>query len=185
MKRAAATLKQNAETAQQKVVAHLVQAERGLYSGNTQNPKELAGAERDVAQLKRQLGHADDELLEALLATEAAMTAVTQHAADVQRLTAAWQADRERYGAEQVQVKARLEKSQQRQAAARRAVRPDLLVVYDSLRPRRAGRAVSALDGDECGVCGVAVPQSKLELVREDEEIVYCGNCGRVLWEGD
>ncbi len=64
-------------------------------------------------------------------------------------------------------------------------MRPDQLVVYDSLRPRRAGRAVSALDGDECGVGGVAVPQSKLELVREDEEIVYCGNCGRVLWEGD
>jgi predicted nucleic acid-binding Zn-ribbon protein len=38
------------------------------------------------------------------------------------------------------------------------------------------------MDGEECGACGVAVPQSKLELAREGDDLVYCGNCGRILW---
>jgi uncharacterized protein len=171
------------EAAQKKVADHLAVAEKGLYSGKTKNSKELEAAERDVQQVRRQLAHADDELLEALVATEAAAEAMQTHAAEVAQLGAAWEANRERLRAEHAQVKARLADEQARQLAARRAARDDLLTVYDALRVRRAGRATAALEGEECSACGVAVPQSKREAARDGETIIYCGNCGRILWD--
>jgi predicted nucleic acid-binding Zn-ribbon protein len=171
-----------AETEQARVASHLAQAESALYSGKTKSAKELEHAEHDVQQLRRQLAHADDELLEVLVAAESTTATADAQRADLDRLTAEWEKRRAHLRAEQAVVRAQLAQEQERQLAARRAVPDALLVVYDSLRARRAGRAVAAIDGEECGVCGVAVPQSKLEPARDGDELVYCGNCGRILW---
>jgi predicted nucleic acid-binding Zn-ribbon protein len=170
------------EIDQKRIADHLAQAEKSLYSGKTKSPKELEAAELDVQQLHRQLAHADDELLEALVAMETATATVEANDADLARLTREWDARREQLRAEQARVKAQLAKEQARQLAARKAVPDATLVVYDALRPRRAGRAIAEVDGDECGACGVAVPQSKLEPAREGDALIYCGNCGRILW---
>ena len=71
---------------------------------------------------------------------------------------------------------------QARQAAARGALSPKLLATYDMLRSRKGGRAVAVLEGDSCSACRVAIPPSKLDEVLESEGLVYCGNCGRLLW---
>jgi predicted nucleic acid-binding Zn-ribbon protein len=171
-----------AEIEQRRIADHLAQSEKGLYSGKTKSAKELEHAEHDVQQLRRQLAHAEDELLDALVAMETATENVAAATADLERFTAEWESRRERLRGEQVRVKAQLVQEQARQLAARQAVPDALLVVYDSLRARRAGRAVAEIDGDECGACGVAVAHSTLELAREGDDLVYCGNCGRILW---
>jgi predicted nucleic acid-binding Zn-ribbon protein len=171
-----------AEVEQKRIADHLAQVEKALYSGKTRDAKELENVEKDLKQLRRQLAHADDVLLEALIATEAAAGDVAAKSAELERYTAAWEAHRDQLQAEQIEVKAQLAQDQARQLAARATVPDALLVVYDSLRVRRAGRAVAQIDSEECGGCGVVVPQSKLEMAREGDELVYCGNCGRLLW---
>ncbi len=170
------------EVEQGRIANHLAQAEKGLYSGKGKSPKELEAAELDVQQLRRQLAHADDELLEALVCMETATAAVETNNADLARLTVEWEALRMQLRAEHTRLKAQLANEQTQQLAARKVTPDASLVVYDALRPRRAGRAVAAVDGGECSACGVAVPQSKLEAAREGDEFVYCGNCGRILW---
>ena len=170
------------EIEQGRIADHLARAEQGLYSGKGKSPKELEAAELDVQQLRRQLAHADDELLEALVAMETATATVETHQAELARLTAEWEARRSKLRAEHARLKAQLAQDQARQLAARKATPEATLVVYDALRPRRAGRAVATVDSGECSACGVAVPQSKLEAARDGDDFVYCGNCGRILW---
>lgn len=172
------------ELAQQGIADHLAQAEKVLYSGATTNARELEAAEKDVQQLRRQLAHADDELLEAMLEAEAAATETALRADEAARMNGEWDAQRKALTAELPQVKALLAEEQANQAAQRGQIREDVLVTYDSLRHRKGGRAVARLDGEGCGACGVAVSQSKREQLREADELLYCGNCGRILWEG-
>ena len=49
-----------------------------------------------------------------------------------------------------------------------------LLAIYDDLRPRRGGRAVARLDGDECSACLVAASPFSLEAARFGDQLVYC-----------
>jgi predicted nucleic acid-binding Zn-ribbon protein len=170
------------EIEQKRIADHLAKAEKSLYSGKGKSPKELEAAQLDVQQLRRQLSHADDELLEALVCMEAATEAVEMYEADQARLTAEWEARRAQLRAEHALLKTQLAQDQTRQLAARKATPDAVLVIYDALRPRRAGRAVAMVDNDQCSACGVAVPQSKIEAAREGDEFVYCGNCGRILW---
>ncbi|HEX9117869.1 MAG TPA: C4-type zinc ribbon domain-containing protein, partial [Anaerolineae bacterium] len=131
---------------------------------------------------RRQQTQADDDLLEALLAVETATATRDQRVAALAEQTKDWEATQARLRAEGARLKAQLPARQARQAEARRAVPPQFLTVYDSLRPRRGGRAVAEIDGEECSACNVAISPTKLEAARYGDQLVYCDNCGRLLW---
>ena len=170
------------EAAQKAVLEKLNRAETRLYGGGVRNPKELEDLQLDVAQLRRQLSQAEDNLLEALICAETAMRVQDEQAALLERLTAEQGRKHAALRAEHAQIKARLPAELAQQAAARQAVPAALLATYDNLRPRRGGRAVAKLDGDECSACLVAASPFTLEAARFGDELVYCSNCGRLVW---
>jgi predicted nucleic acid-binding Zn-ribbon protein len=162
--------------------ARIKQIEAGLYDGKTTSARELENSQRDLAQHRNQKGAVDDKLLEVMVALEAATAALNQAQADVKRLTEEWTKRQSGLRAEYTRLKTRLPGEQARAAAARAAVPAALLRTYDHLRPRHGGRAVAELDGDTCSACRVQAPPSKLDPARFGDELVYCGNCGRLLW---
>jgi predicted nucleic acid-binding Zn-ribbon protein len=170
------------EAAQKAVAEKLGRAETRLYGGEVRNPKELEDLQLDAAQLRRQLSQAEDNLLEALICSETATQAQAEQAALLERLTAEQGRKHAALRAEYAQIKVSLPAELAQQAAARQAVPAALLTTYDNLRPRRGGRAVARLDGDECSACLVAAAPFTLEAARFGDELVYCSNCGRLLW---
>ena len=170
------------EAVQNDAAGKLARAETRLYGGGVRNPKELEDLQRDVAQLRRQLDQAEDHLLEALICSETATQAQAEQAALLERLTAETGRKQAVLRAEQAQIRARMPAELARHAAARQAVPAALLATYDSLRPRRGGRAVARLDGEECSACLVAASPFTLEAARFGDDLVYCSNCGRLLW---
>jgi predicted nucleic acid-binding Zn-ribbon protein len=175
-------VQQDRERDLQDIAGKLAKAEKRLYSGEIRHPREVQDAERDVQQLRHQCSQAEDALLEALVAVEGGTEDCATRGRAVSELASGWEATQAHLRAEQARLKAHLPAEQARQVAARRALPQDLLALYDSLRPRRGGRAVAELDGNTCSACRVAVPPTKLEGARFGEELVYCGNCGRLLW---
>jgi len=167
---------------QRQVAARLAQAQSRLYDGKMRNPKELEDAEKDVAQQRRQQAQAEDALLEALIALEAATEAATLAQAELAQRTQDWTAAQADLRAEQARLAERLAAERARQASARRNVPPGPLHSYDALRPRRAGRAVARLDDDTCSVCLVAVSPGRIAAARDGDDLTYCENCGRILW---
>jgi predicted nucleic acid-binding Zn-ribbon protein len=176
------SVQQDRELAQQRIAEKLARAEKRLYSGEIRASREVQDAERDVQQLRHQRAEAEDALLEALVAVEGLTDDCAAQTAKIAELAAGWEGKQARLRAEQTRLKERLQAEQARQVAVRRAISPDLLALYDNLRPRRGGRAVAELDGDMCSACRVAVPPTTLEVARFGEELAYCGNCGRLLW---
>jgi len=175
-------VQQERDAAQAQIADKLTRAENRLYSGEVRNPREVQDAERDVQQLRHQRSQAEDALLEALVAVDGLAEDCSAQTARISELAAGWESTRAHLRAEQMRLKERMAAGQARQVAVRRTVPPDLLGLYDNLRARRAGRAVAKLEGDTCSACRVAVPPTKLESARYAEELVYCGNCGRLLW---
>lgn len=170
------------EQIQRQIAARLAQTQDRLYSGAVRNPKELADAEKDVAQQRRQHAQAEDALLEALIALEAATEAAAAAQAELTARREAWTATQAELRAEQARLVERLAAERARQAAVRQAIPPNLLRTYEALRPRRGGRAVARLDDDTCSACLVAVSPGRIAAARDGDDLVYCENCGRILW---
>jgi predicted nucleic acid-binding Zn-ribbon protein len=171
------------EQIQQQVAARLAQTQNRLYGGKVRNPKELEDAEKDVAQQRRQQAQAEDALLEALIALETATEAATLAQAELAQRVQEWTAAQAGLRVEQARLTERLAAERARQANARRGVPAGPLHTYDTLRPRRAGRAVARLDDDTCSACLVAVSPGRIAAARDDDDnLAYCENCGRILW---
>ncbi len=172
----------NLELTEADIDEKIKRSEQKLYSGQIRNSRELEDAERDLQQQRNQRAHLEEHLLEALLAAEAAARLHADRLAELTRLSTGWEETQAVLRRDQAQLKARLPALQARQAAARQAVPPHLFPLYDNLRPRKGGRAVAELDDDMCSACRVSVPASKFAAALEGDDLVYCGNCGRLVW---
>lgn len=67
--------------------------------------------------------------------------------------------------------------------AIRAMAQARLLKVYDNLFVKKAGKVISLVESDFCGVCNIKIrPQLLSELISTDGMFV-CENCGRILFK--
>lgn len=172
------------EFAVQEQQIKISQSESTLYSGRVRNPKELQDLQKEIASLKKHLNTLEDQQIEAMLATEEA-EAQDQTAADELNQTqatfaeqsAGWRGQRE-------QLVRNLERLQAERAAALSLVTPENLAIYENLRKRKSGIAVSVAKEGSCSACGAGIRPSELQELRAAQNLSFCSTCGRILYAG-
>jgi uncharacterized protein len=159
------------------------QVENRLYSGNIHNPRELTDLQDKMAELRRRHADLEEPLLEAMLALEEGEEAV-QAAKDTLEQVLAEQA--ETLGAlrdEQSQLTSQHDALETDIEKARAAINAPHLLLYDELLIRLRGKAVTQVNGDECGVCGVQLTSQWAQKVKRGE-VLTCPTCERILHIG-
>ncbi len=163
------------------LVSKIESEERRLYGGSIKVPKALSELQEEIAGMQRHASDLQDQTLELMLEIE-------ERAAEIARLRAALaqaEADHAAKHADLIDEKAQLERdlasesAKREQAAA--GIDASALKMYDSLRSRIRGAAVALMTGKECTACGVEQTSMVAQQVRQGHQIVYCGNCGRIL----
>jgi uncharacterized protein len=159
-------------------------ADTTLYGGSIRNPKELQDLQQETASLRKFQTTLDDRQLQAMVLLEEADAAAARAQAAVLELEKT-RADQEAlWRADQVQMQTQLQKLSMQREAAVVAVAADDLTLYQSLRKSKHGLAVARLESDSCSGCGVAPSTSRLDAARSCQDIIQCGNCGRILYLG-
>jgi predicted nucleic acid-binding Zn-ribbon protein len=160
----------------------ITQQEKLLYSGKTMSPKEAANLQEEVASLKRWHGTREELLLEAMMAAEEAEEAFRASQARLAEVEAGWSADQAALRQKQGELENKLAELQERRPTLTASLKAEDLAEYDTLRRKRAGRAVTIVKNGVCQGCGIAVSQGKLQRARADQELMFCGTCGRILY---
>ncbi len=79
--------------------------------------------------------------------------------------------------------KGKLDDENKNKKELRTQVAANLLKVYDNLFVKKAGRVVSLVQTDFCGVCNIKIrPQVLSELVLSSD-LMICESCGRILYK--
>lgn len=156
--------------------------EKELYSGRVTNPKELAGLQEEVASLKRRREKREEDLLEAMVAAEEAEAAVADAQAILTQVSEVWRAGQEKMTEEQTQLQARMAELGARRETSVAAIGPEDVSAYERLRQRKAGRAVAVVKDGICLGCRMNPPSSQVQHARTGSELVFCNNCGRILY---
>lgn len=168
------------ESANQRIKLEL--AESSLYSGRIQNPKELQDLQKEIAAFKRNLGSLEDQQLEHMMTVEACglATETSQKGYDITQGKAI---------SENATLKTELltlQKESESLNAQRLAVLPAIdttsLNLYDSLRQKRSGLAVSQVIENACDTCGSSLTPGLAQSVRTSNQLVVCPMCGRILY---
>lgn len=151
-----------------------------LYSGKVTNPKELEDLQLEVESLDRRRNELEDELLEAMFATESAQEEDDEVDAVVESLEAQWAEKKAKLADEQDQLARQLNEliAAREQQASR--IGQKMLAAYEETRQKRGGVGVAVVLGGLCQSCGVRVSSNKVSAAQSGT-VVRCGSCDRIL----
>jgi predicted nucleic acid-binding Zn-ribbon protein len=162
----------------------IAETDKTLYGGSVRNPKELQDLQEEAASLRRYLAVLEERQLQAMMQFEEA-----EHALSGAHGT---RAERERQREKEVEElladramqQSALDTLNVQRDAAVTAVTAEDLEKYSAVRRAKRGLAVVRMESDSCAGCGVAPSAARIDLARSGQEIVLCGNCGRILYLG-
>jgi predicted nucleic acid-binding Zn-ribbon protein len=152
-----------------------------MTSGAVANARELDAMSHEIENLRRRVADREDELLVIMERREA----LDRLAAEAERVARekreAADAIRRSSGAELDQVEAELAARESERPAATAAVDPDVLELYEDLRPQKKGVAAAALVDNVCQGCHEQLSAVELDHVRRADGVPRCEHCRRIL----
>lgn len=164
--------------------AKIEKTDKSLYSGSVTNPKELEELQMEAESLRRYMDTLEDRLLEAMVELEETEATFEAAKNNLERTRSEVAAEQEELSRERAQLTSEVERLEtEREAAVANVADPEMNAYQDVLS--KVGRlAVAVLESGNCGVCGMAIPASKQQAVRGGDEVIRCGQCGRILYGG-
>ncbi|MFU8826431.1 MAG: zinc ribbon domain-containing protein [Brevefilum sp.] len=155
-----------------------------LFSGKIKNPKELQDLQMESESLKRYINQLEDEQLEAMITHEAAENESKAAEDNLKQVKGLLIQENAALMGEQTKLKDTLNRLMREKEAVQQAISPSNQALYDQLRERKRGSAVATVSDGGCGICGQAMTPADLQAVRSSSGLVFCGSCGRILYEG-
>jgi uncharacterized protein len=162
----------------------ITETDKTLYGGGVRNPKELQDLQEESASLRRYLSVLEERQLHSMMQSEEneqAVIAVQAGREEQERLRSAQE---EKLRAERTILQATLETIGFQREVAFSAVSAEDLEKYSALRRSKHGMAVIRFESGACGACGVTPSSARIDSARSGDEIIQCGNCGRILYMG-
>lgn len=167
-------------------VKHLQQKiaknENRLYGGKVTNPKEAASLQEEVASTKRWLAKREEDLLEAMIQQEEAQSELQQRNVEFTAVKEKWESDQ----SDLLHEQNTLETEVAALADQRNKIEPHIDAsdkkIYESLRAKKGGVAVSGVNDGNCLSCGVMLSHRIVQQAEDDSTITTCENCGRILF---
>ncbi len=164
--------------------AKIENTQKALYGGSVTNPKELEDLQLESESLKRYLDTLEDRLLEEMVALEEAELKHSQSSQKLTELIARKSGENELMTADRLDLLSTIERTTTEREAALSNISAEDLKTYEKFRQRFDGVALALLISGNCGVCGVDLARSKEQEIRGGNTLVYCDQCGRILYAG-
>jgi len=162
--------------------ARKVEAE--LYGGHIRSPKELENLRKDGEQLRGRISQLEDQVLLAMTQVDELEEAARQGEQELRAFEAEWQEMRRSLATQHEALRTSLRQLQQVRAELRGQLGRAELGLYDELRAKKAGMALSPMKHGICQTCRVTVPTYKAQVVESRRAVVTCEGCGRILYGG-
>lgn len=154
-----------------------------LFGGKIKNPKELQDLQMESEALKRYISQLEDNQLEAMIDYEAAENAESDASKALKQIKGTVAEENAALLGEKNKIEDDLERLIREKEAVLQSVSPKALSLYQNLRKSKHGVAVAAVSEGGCSICGQALTPADLQSIRASNKLVFCPNCGRILFK--
>jgi uncharacterized protein len=159
------------------------EADKQLYSGGTNSPRELQAMQADVDMLRRQRSDLEDEELEVMEARETLDGEIAALDADATALQAEIDRLLGLIAVAEAEIDAELAEEDAAWAGQVALIPETLFADYQRRRAQNKGAGAARLVGTSCTACHLSVPSNEAEQIRKStgDSVSYCDNCGAIL----
>ena len=153
-----------------------------LYSGEHNNPKELAAVTVKLEGLKETLGALDDATIEIMDDTERQKAAILEATAELKVKQDSYRLLLDEYKKQKEKINAGIEQMPARRERLTKGVTDEKFTLYRKMSEKypQGGVIASAVNGI-CGGCHMGVSFDVIRHLKNADEVIYCDHCGRIL----
>jgi len=155
--------------------------EKRVYGGLVSNPKELEAMEKETDMLKRTQDRLEERVLELMYSIEDKSTYIRELEEQLQIEEREYDRIRQAYEKEYKELGEQIASLEKEREELLPRIDPYLLERYQEIRAREGG-GIAKVEKGICGGCGFSVSPRLLSRLREEEALIYCENCGRILF---
>jgi len=164
------------------ITSNIKEFENKLYGGKTLNPKELAGWQGEIEQLKSKRDKLEEKMLIIMEENDAIEHDLINLEKELEEKKVSMKESQQKFSLEMEEIERNLESlREKRDAIVQNIMEEDILNRYESLRQQKNGVAVVKIQKGNCGGCFMNLPESVLKKVQA-RQIEYCTTCGRILF---
>lgn len=157
--------------------------ENRMYGGLVTNPKELEAMEKEAEMLRRTQDRLEERVLELMYALEDKNVQIHEVEKQLEAVETKYKEVRRTYESECNELSLDITSLEKEREELLPQIDPYLLERYQEIRAREGG-GIAKVEKGVCSGCGFSVSLRLLSRFREEESLIYCENCGRILfWE--
>lgn len=155
--------------------------EKRLYDGSVANAKELGSIQHEVENLKRRRADREDELLGLMERREQLDTHMKELSRTSSELRAAVDEAEQTESSGLAEILEELVRRREQRAAIAATIDPELLELYDDIRPQKKGVAAAALVDGVCQGCHEQLSSVEQDRLKRTDGVRRCEHCRRIL----
>ena len=158
------------------------QVEARLYSGKVKNPKELLDLQAEISSLKRHYLSLENSQLQIMMSLESDQkeydfACVKFDSAEKEFLSK----NKVLIGERDTNLK-EIDRLDAEKKAAENSISMQDLSLYNELRLKKGGLAVSTTTDGACNSCGTTLTPAQEQAAKSPEQTICCPSCGRLLY---
>ncbi len=161
----------------------LRRAEADLYSGRITNPRELQLLQREIEQAKQSREEMEVEMLRIWERMETMKNDIDEAERDLEYAERVYQAQMEEFHQRKAALEAEIEFHLKERAKLTEQIDPNVLARYEQLRQRLGGTAVAVVEQKACSVCHTLLTPYILKRLQNEDALITCESCGRLLYD--
>jgi predicted nucleic acid-binding Zn-ribbon protein len=158
------------------------QANSVLYSGKVQNPKELIDLQTEIESHKKAISQLEDELLSSLDQIENLKEEQKITKLKLENSQSNFESFRKKLKSENDIGLKNLERLKVERHVAASQISQELLDIYENIRKKKKGIAISLITDQSCSACGQELTPAEVQITRTSPGLNYCNSCGRILY---
>lgn len=172
----------DAELEGKSLAKKIAETESRLMSGAVHDHRELEALQNSLESLRRHRAMVDDTAVEAMMSGDETEAALATQRDQLSTLEAEWGEGQSELRDEETKLKQQYILLKRKREALAKAMGAKLYERYDSMRKRKAGIAIAAVENGVCGACHVQLPTGVVSGLGSATSLVLCPSCGRYLY---
>ena len=158
------------------------QLDSKLYSGNITSERELSATQDERNFIVEDIKKREDELLEFMIMSEKIEDRHNQAQQKLSRLEKQVPAEKKLLQSKESSVSEEMDDLCRNKDKILPLIPAELLRTYQSIYKSKNGQAVVKVEGGTCQGCHIKLTTMELQKARNEQGIVRCGNCQRILF---
>lgn len=159
-------------------VAHM---ENVLYEETGNNIKLIYSLQEDIKKEKDKITHLDDLSLNLLERDEKISSEKEELLKNIKKIKTEFEEYKESSVGKINKAKKELIECEEKIKELRKSIPEDMLRKFDNIKTKKKV-AVASLENQVCLGCRMKVSSITLDKVKNENNLVYCDNCGRILY---